>query len=224
MVIDAIATAQSTIDIAVHEISLPHIATALKERHQAGVQVRVIVENSYSQPRSRLSEPEIKALDEHDRKKYDEFLQLADRNQDGEVDETEAAAGDAIAILQTAQVPLIDDTADGSKGSGLMHHKFLVIDGKTLIVGSANFSLSDIHGDFLSPASQGNANHLLKINNPQLAQQFTQEFNILWGDRSSPPILPCAHHSETRSRFYRHRPVLAHVQTIGLGQERQWIN
>jgi phosphatidylserine/phosphatidylglycerophosphate/cardiolipin synthase-like enzyme len=188
VVIDTIATAQSTIDIAVHEISLPRIATALKERHQAGVQVRVIVENSYSRPRSRLTEPEVKALDEHDRKKYDEFLQLADRNQDGEVDDAEAEQGDAIAILQSAKVPLIDDTADGSKGSGLMHHKFLVIDGKTLIVGSANFSLSDIHGDFLAPASQGNANHLLKISNAQLAQKFTQEFNILWGTRSSPPI------------------------------------
>ncbi|NES06155.1 MAG: hypothetical protein F6K22_27125, partial [Okeania sp. SIO2F4] len=33
---------------------------------------------------------------------------------------------DALIILSNAGVPLIDDTADGSKGSGLMHHKFLV--------------------------------------------------------------------------------------------------
>jgi len=182
MVVDAIATAQSTIDIAVHEINLPHIAIALKGRHQAGVNVRVIVENSYSRPLSRMTAQQVKALNEHDRQKYDEFLQLADINHDGQVDAGEAEQGDAIAILQTAQVPLIDDTADGSKGSGLMHHKFLVIDGKTLIVGSANFSLSDIHGDFLAPASLGNANHLLKISSSQLATQFTQEFNIMWGD------------------------------------------
>lgn len=188
MVVDAIATAHSTIDVAVHEINLPHIATALKERYQAGVNVRVIVENSYSRPRSRITAQQVQALNEHDRQKYDEFLQLADLNHDGQVDAAEAAQRDAIAILQTAQVPLIDDTADGSKGSGLMHHKFVVIDGKTLIVGSANFSLSDIHGDFLAPASLGNANHLLKISSPQLAQHFTQEFNLMWGDRGSYPL------------------------------------
>jgi phosphatidylserine/phosphatidylglycerophosphate/cardiolipin synthase-like enzyme len=182
VVVDAIATAHSTIDVAVHEINLPHIATALKERYQSGVQVRVIVENSYSRPLSRITPQQVKALNEHDRQKYDEFLQLADLNHDGQVDTVEAAKGDAIAILQTAQIPLIDDTADGSKGSGLMHHKFVVIDGKTLIVGSANFSLSDIHGDFLAPASLGNANHLLKISSPQLSQYFTQEFNLMWGD------------------------------------------
>ncbi len=188
MVVDAIATAHSTIDVAVHEINLPHIATALKERYQSGVQVRVIVENSYSRPLSRMTPQQAKALNEHDRQKYDEFLQLADLNHDGQVDAVETAQGDAIAILQSAQIPLIDDTADGSKGSGLMHHKFLVIDGKTLIVGSANLSLSDVHGDFLAPASLGNANHLLKISSPQLSQYFTQEFNLMWGDRGSHPL------------------------------------
>jgi phosphatidylserine/phosphatidylglycerophosphate/cardiolipin synthase-like enzyme len=186
--IDAIATAQSTIDIAVHEINLPHIALALRERHQAGVQVRVIIENSYSRPLSRMTAQQVNALNEHDRKKYDEFLQLADLNHDGQVDAVEAEQRDAIAILQIAQIPLIDDTADGSKGSGLMHHKFIVIDGKTLIVSSANLTLSDIHGDFIAPASLGNANHLLKISSPQLAENFTQEFNLMWGTRSSYPL------------------------------------
>lgn len=188
MVVDAIATAQSTIDVAVHEINLPHIATALKERYQAGVQVRVIVENSYSRPLSRMTAQQAKALNEHDRQKYSEFVQLADLNHDGQVDAGEAEQGDAIAILQSAQIPLIDDTADGSKGSGLMHHKFLVIDGKTLVVGSANLTLSDIHGDFLAPASLGNANHLLKISSPQLAEHFTQEFNLMWGNPVSHPL------------------------------------
>lgn len=85
-------------------------------------------------------------------------------------------------ILKTANIPIIDDREDGSKGSGLMHHKFIVIDGKKVVTGSANFTLSDIHGDFDNLETRGNANHLLVINSQELATIFTEEFNYLWGD------------------------------------------
>lgn len=65
-----------------------------------------------------------------------------------------------------------------------MHHKFVVVDGRTLIVTSANFTTSDIHGDFSNPNSLGNANNLLQINSSELAALFTQEFNLMWGDGS----------------------------------------
>jgi phosphatidylserine/phosphatidylglycerophosphate/cardiolipin synthase-like enzyme len=87
-----------------------------------------------------------------------------------------------LSILKTANIPIIDDREDGSKGSGLMHHKFIVIDGKKVVTGSANFTLSDIHGDFNNLETRGNANHLLVIDSPELAKVFTQEFNYLWGD------------------------------------------
>jgi competence ComEA-like helix-hairpin-helix protein len=64
----------------------------------------------------------------------------------------------------------------------LMHHKFVVVDGRTLIVTSANFTTSDIYGDFTAADSRGNANNLLKIESSQLADLFTEEFNIMWGD------------------------------------------
>jgi len=91
-------------------------------------------------------------------------------------------ATEALKILRSARIPLIDDTADGSKGSGLMHHKFLVIDGQQVLTGSANFTFSGIHGDLDTPDSRGNANVLLKINSPELASQFAEEFNQMWGD------------------------------------------
>lgn len=87
-----------------------------------------------------------------------------------------------LGILKSANVPIIDDREDGSKGSGLMHHKFIVIDGKKVVTGSTNFTLSDIHGDFDNLETKGNANHLLVIDSPELAKLFTQEFNYLWGD------------------------------------------
>ncbi len=64
-----------------------------------------------------------------------------------------------------------------------MHHKFMVVDGKTTIVTSANWTLSDVHGDFAQPSSRGNANNLLKIESSELAQAFTEEFEVMWRDR-----------------------------------------
>src|SRR4028118_485179 len=103
-------------------------------------------------------------------------------NKDGVLSEAEISSGDALAIVRDAGIPVIDNTADGSKGSGLMHHKFVVIDGKTVIVTSANFTTSDIHGDFKSAASLGNPNNLLKLESPELAKLFAEEFSIMWGD------------------------------------------
>ncbi len=63
-----------------------------------------------------------------------------------------------------------------------MHHKFMIIDNKKVVTGSANFTLSGIHGDFNNLETRGNANNLLVINNDNLAKIFTEEFNYLWGD------------------------------------------
>lgn len=49
-IVEAIAVAQSTIDVAVQELRLPIVAQALAERRKAGVKVRVILENTYSRP------------------------------------------------------------------------------------------------------------------------------------------------------------------------------
>jgi phosphatidylserine/phosphatidylglycerophosphate/cardiolipin synthase-like enzyme len=182
VIVEAIDSAQVSIDVAVHELRLPRVAQALRQRHQAGIQVRVIVENTYSRPWSSLTSEDVGQLEERDRAKHAEFVQLADQDQDGQLTQGEIEQADAVVMLQTAQVPLIDDTADGSKGSDLMHHKFLVIDGQILLVGSVNLSLSDVHGDLLSVNSTGNANHLLKINSPALAQLYAQEFALMWGD------------------------------------------
>ena len=63
-----------------------------------------------------------------------------------------------------------------------MHHKFMVIDGQTLIMGSANWTLSGIHGDLTNEESRGNANALLAIKSAPLADLYTQEFELMWGD------------------------------------------
>jgi len=182
IIIDTITQSTSTIDLAVQEFRLPNIAQALVERHQAGVKVRVILENNYRRPWSQFTLTEIQQLPEQEQDRYQEFILLADFNQDGKVSPEESQQRDALIILENAGIPIIDDTEDGSKGTGLMHHKFLVVDKKTLIVTSANFTTSDVHGDFKTIESLGNANNLLKIESSKLAKLFSEEFNLMWGD------------------------------------------
>ncbi|MCC3527366.1 MAG: DUF655 domain-containing protein [Microcoleus sp. PH2017_22_RUC_O_B] len=182
LIAEAVASAESTVDVAVQEFRLPGIARKMADRARTGIKVRLIVEHMYNRPWSDYTAQELAKLPERERDRYSEFLQLADTNKDGKLSAEEIKQNDALVIIQDAGIPVIDDTADGSKGSGLMHHKFVVIDGKTVIVTSANFTTSDIHGDFKTAASRGNANNLQQIASPQLAQLFTQEFNIMWGD------------------------------------------
>jgi len=182
IIIETIASATTSVDVAVQEFRLPNIARSLVDRAQAGVRVRVILENTSSRSWGDFSESEIAALDRRDRDRYEAFLTFADTNADGELSSSELSQSDALTILREAGIPVIDDTADGSQGSGLMHHKFVVVDGKTAIVTSANFTLSGTHGDFDLPVSRGNANNLLRIENDQIATILTEEFNLMWGD------------------------------------------
>ncbi|MBD2428850.1 phospholipase D-like domain-containing protein [Phormidium sp. FACHB-1136] len=182
VIIDAIHSAQTSVDVAVHEFTLPRIAQALSERQAQGVRVRVVVENSYSTPMAQRQGNDFSFLDDHERNKATELYQFVDLNQDGILSADEIAQRDALSILDQAQVPRIDDTADGSKGSGLMHHKFMVIDGRRVVTGSANWTMSDIHGDLGTEESRGNANAVLVIDSSSLAQTFAAEFALMWGD------------------------------------------
>jgi phosphatidylserine/phosphatidylglycerophosphate/cardiolipin synthase-like enzyme len=182
VMVDAIQSAQTSIEVAVQEFTLPAIAHALGQRQAQGVPVRVVLENTYSTPIAQKNLRFIAQLDERDRAKASDLYNFVDQNQDGVLSPAELADRDALTILDQAQVPRLDDTADGSKGSGLMHHKFMVIDGRKVLTGSANWTMSDVHGDFLEPDSRGNANSLLVIDSPALAQRFQQEFDYLWGD------------------------------------------
>nr|WP_244281200.1 phospholipase D-like domain-containing protein [Synechococcus sp. UW106] len=177
--IAAIAAANEEVLVAVQELSLPRIAQALIAAKQRGVLVQVILENNYS---PAWSEQRPSRLNQRKRKRWHQLNQLADRDGDGTTSPEEAFRGDAVALLKAAHIPLLDDTEDGSRGSGLMHHKFLVIDQTSVITGSANLTSSGLHGDAGRPSSRGNVNHLIQFNSPGLASVFRQEFAQMWGD------------------------------------------
>jgi phosphatidylserine/phosphatidylglycerophosphate/cardiolipin synthase-like enzyme len=179
VLIKAIQQAKREILVAVQELSLPQVATALAEQQRRGVKVQVVLENSYSTP---WSEQHDAGLSPHLRQRRQQLMALADRNGDGQLSQEEQQQGDAVAILRRAGVPLIDDTADGSKGSGLMHSKYLVVDRSVVVTGSANFTASCIHGDPGAPQSRGNVNHLLRFHSAALAGLFAADFERMWGD------------------------------------------
>jgi len=176
VILDQFAQAQSSIDLAVQELRLPRIAQALVTQQQAGVKVRIVLENSYNQ----TIQETVNQSEDGDRLQGP--IAYLDQNQDGQISAEENNQRDAIQILKNHHIAVIDDTEDGSKGTGLMHHKFAIIDGKTVIVSSANFTPSDQFGDYNAPETRGNANNLLVLQSPVLAQYFTEEFNYLWGD------------------------------------------
>lgn len=181
-IVDTISQAKSTIDVAVQELRLPKVAQALVDRQKAGVKVRLILENTYSRPWSSFTPEEVSKLDKRERERYQEFRKFIDINHDNQLTPTEINQRDALIILQNAKIPWLDDRADGSAGSSLMHHKFVIIDNRIAIITSANFTLSDTFGDYTNPSTFGNANNFLQIDSPELASLFTKEFNIMWGD------------------------------------------
>ena len=179
MLVQAIEVAQHEILVAVQELSAPRIAEALIAAQHRGVTVRVILENNYSTPWTEQTPSQLKP---HQRQRWRQLEQLADQNGDGTTTPEEAELGDAIGLLRHHRIPIVDDTEDGSRGSGLMHHKFVVIDRTVVLTGSANFTRSGMHGDANRPRTRGNVNHILRVQSDALAELFRQEFGTMWGD------------------------------------------
>ncbi len=70
---------------------------------------------------------------------------------------------------QTLKNAGLDVRLDGS--SGLMHHKVMILDGKTVIFGSYNFTRS---------ADVNNDENVLIVENVELAKQFSQTFERIY--------------------------------------------
>lgn len=176
VILDQIKSAKTSIHLAVMELRLPLVAKALIEKKNQGVDVRIILEHDYNfnvlSKRAGLSDEEST--------KNTELDALVDVNGDGSFSKEELATRDAIYMLKQAKIKIIDDASDGSAGSGLMHHKFMIIDGKTTLISSANFTLSCIHGDLLAPKSRGNANSMIVVKSAALAKIFSAQFLEMW--------------------------------------------
>ncbi len=184
IIVKSISSAKERVWVAVQELTLPNISHALVKLHNKGVDVKVVIENSYNVSFSQLDPSVIREMDDYYKGKYWEYLRFADGygNRNGSVSSTEKRDVDALYILREAGVPIIDDTADGSQGSGLMHHKFIVIDDDIILTSSANFTHSGFFGDWDDFDTRGNANGMVIIDNYKVNDAFAEEFQIMWGE------------------------------------------
>ncbi len=180
-IIKAIEGARERVWVSVQEIRLPLVAEALSKAKRAGIDVRVIIENNYN---FKIADLDWQHLDpgSHSDRRLLEYVMLVDMNSDGRLSAAEIAKRDAMTIIAKAPITVKDDTSDGSSGSGLMHHKFLVIDHDRVVVTSANFTTSDVHGDMGDVRTRGNNNALLVIDNARANEIFAEEFGFQWGD------------------------------------------
>lgn len=75
---------------------------------------------------------------------------------------------DAVRVLTRARIKVVD----GGRSNGLMHNKFIIIDSRTLVTGSMNFSYNDTYR---------NNNNLLVITDPTLIANYRAKFNEGFG-------------------------------------------
>ncbi|MCC7545413.1 MAG: hypothetical protein IT506_07980 [Aquabacterium sp.] len=181
-IVNELNQARVSIELANTALTLPHIGQALASAQQRGVKVRVILDNAYNRDWAALEPDEVASLSDEDQALWAEVDNLIDTDHDGDLSEAELAANDIPTLLRQNSIPVIDDTEDGSKGSGIMHHKFVVIDGKRVIVASVNFTHSGFYGDIGTAGSLGNIENMVVLSSPELAALYQEEFAAMWGD------------------------------------------
>lgn len=93
----------------------------------------------------------------------------------------------ALNALATAGVPLITDAFDPvNAGAGLMHNKFVVIDGRgagapdSIWVWTGSWNPTD-------PGTNADYQNAIEIQDPALAGAFVTEFNEMWGSATESP-------------------------------------
>lgn len=72
-----------------------------------------------------------------------------------------------------------------------MHHKFALLDGRKLITGSLNWTMT---------AVQSNKENVIVTEEPELVQPYMDEFNKLW-EANDPAKLPPQTHNENNTMW-----------------------
>jgi phosphatidylserine/phosphatidylglycerophosphate/cardiolipin synthase-like enzyme len=132
--INALNSAQKSLDVAIYELNLDEVGDALLAAHQRGVTVRLVT------------------------------------------DSDSLAEDETLIRLNKAKLPIVPD-----ERSAIMHDKFVVVDGQAVWTGSWNFTSNDTYR---------NNNNGIYIQSPQLAQNYTAEFEEMFFQKAFGPTSP----------------------------------
>ncbi|MFC7370651.1 phospholipase D-like domain-containing protein [Fictibacillus iocasae] len=236
--INRINSATSSIDIATYEINLPNVVKALMDKAASGVKVRMIADaKPPSDPehdeRYELMRMYLEKLlrgNDGQLNTADDSEILADSAMFAVENETKRAdlglpvtgyndfSSRTVTIGSSAQTGhfMVDGESKAANSyyapDDQMHNKFLIIDGRWVYTGSWNFTTSGLYGTDENRAAgilDGNTNHSVEINSPQLATIYKTEFDEMWG---SGTLAPNTDVSNFGSRKTDNTP---HTLTIG---------
>ena len=143
---EQLKAAKKSLDMALFVFSAQQLTNVLQEKVEQGVEIRLVADPGFA------SRP------------FSEVLDLLGVSLPDHTCKVEAGNQPLEQALQGVGTPRL---ARGDK----LHHKFAVIDNKTVITGSFNWSPSAAHT---------NDETLLVIHSPQLAKHFTREMDRLW--------------------------------------------
>jgi phosphatidylserine/phosphatidylglycerophosphate/cardiolipin synthase-like enzyme len=164
-----INSAQQTVDIAAYDFDLANVATALANAAARGVRVRMVTDSdTLDRALGRQSLLPQSQTSNSDRELLNSLAVIA-KSDTLEIRE-------AIAIVRRANIPII-----GDERPAIMHHKFVIVDGRAVWTGSWNFTDGDTYR--LN-------NNAIKIVSRQLAQNYTTEFEKMFVQRSFGPNKP----------------------------------
>ena len=106
--------------------------------------------------------------------------------------------------LAASGIPVIGDAFDPvNNGAGLMHDKFVVIDGR----GGAPESVWVWTGSWnpTDPGTNDDYQNSIEIQDPALANVYTMEFNEMWGSTSDTPVASASRFGQRKLNDTPHR-------------------
>lgn len=209
ILIKRLNAATKSIDLATYEINLPRVVDTLIQRAAAGIDVRVIADSKDSADPNYVERFETMRLYVEKMIRgqdgvigtSDDIVVFSDSPMFAVLDSTKriskglpSSASDIKEVTVTVGSSpvtgrLFVDAESKSAGSyyspdNQMHNKFAIIDDKWVFTGTWNFTVTGLYGsdeNMEKGILDGNQNHVVEVNWPQLAGIYEVEFNEMWG-------------------------------------------
>ncbi|RLQ93132.1 competence protein ComEA [Falsibacillus albus] len=208
-------SATSTIDMATYEINLPHVIDTLMQKAAEGVQVRILADakdatDPYYTERyqtMRLYLEKMERGEDGTLGTSDDVHIFSDSPMFAVEDAAKRSEYGLPADLSDIPTKTVDVGSSSMTGhlfvdgeekaanayyspDHQMHNKFVLVDNQWVFTGSWNFTVTGLYGDDTNMQQgilDGNQQHSVEINSPELASIYKTEFEEMWGSGTAQP-------------------------------------